>query len=308
MVLDSDRRPGEAEILTPLHPAYPSALRTIGVPPEILYVRGTLREEDRAAVAVVGARRASSYGMAAAEWLGRELARGGVTVVSGLARGIDGAAHRGALAAGGRTIAVLGCGPDVVYPAEHADLMAQVIQAGAVISEFPPGTEPLPHHFPQRNRIISGLSLGVVVVEGRERSGALVTADCALQQGREVFAVPGSVFAETSYLPHRLIQEGAKLVTTVEDILNELRLPQRPSPLPEPVPTLTGAEATVYAQLSLDPQHIDALALRCALQVAEVGRALLALELQGLVRALAGQRYVRTTWGHDGERISSCIE
>lgn len=290
----SRRLPGPAEELTLQDAAYPAVLREIADPPEPLYVRGTLDEQDRAAVAVVGARRASAYGLAVAEWLGRELVRHRVTVVSGMARGIDGAAHRGALMAGGRTIAVLGCGPDVVYPAEHEDLMGQIIDSGAVVTEFPPGTPPLPHHFPQRNRIISGLSLGVVVVEGRERSGALVTADFALDQGREVFAVPGSIFGETSYLPHRLLQEGAKPVTTVDDILTELRLPQRVDQIPALVPALEGVEATVFAQLDFDPQHIDALAERSALPVAEVGRALLVLELRGLVRTLAGQRYVRT--------------
>jgi DNA processing protein len=152
----------------------------------------------------------------------------------------------------------------------------------------------LAHHFPQRNRIISGLSLGVVVVEGRERSGALVTADCALQQGRDVFAVPGSIFAETAYLPNRLIQEGAKLVAAVADILNELRLAQPLPPPSETAPDLDGPEAAVFVQLSLDPQHVDALALRCGLPVAEVSRALLGLELKGLARSLAGQRYVVT--------------
>lgn len=285
--------PGPAEELTLEDSAYPAVLREIADPPEPLYVRGTLDEQDRAAVAVVGARRASAYGLAVAEWLGRELVRHRVTVVSGMARGIDGAAHRGALMAGGRTIAVLGCGPDVVYPAEHVDLMGQIIESGAVVTEFPPGTPPLPHHFPQRNRIISGLSLGVVVIEGRERSGALVTADFALDQGREVFAVPGSIFGETSYLPHRLLQEGAKPVTTVDDILTELRLPQRVDQIPALVPALDGVEAIVFAQLDFDPRHIDALAERSALPVAEVGRALLVLELRGLVRTLAGQRYVR---------------
>lgn len=227
--------------------------------------------------------------------MGRELARCGVTVISGLARGIDAAAHRGALVGGGRTIAALGCGVDVVYPSEHWRLMAQIIEAGAVISEFPEGVPPLAHHFPQRNRLISGLSLGVVVVEGRERSGALLTADCALQQGREVFAVPGSIFAETSHLPHRLIQQGAKLVATVDDILEELRLPKSPTHAATSAIALEGTDAALYAQLTLDPQHMDALALRCRLSVAEVARVLLGLELRGLVRALPGQRYVRTT-------------
>lgn len=295
MGLIARRLPGQVQMLTPQDPAYPTALRTIADPPQTLYVRGTLREEDRKAVAVVGARRASPYGVAVGEWLGRELARCGVTVISGLARGIDAAAHRGALVGGGRTIAALGCGVDVVYPSEHWRLMAQIIEAGAVISEFPEGVPPLAHHFPQRNRLISGLSLGVVVVEGRERSGALLTADCALQQGREVFAVPGSIFAETSHLPHRLIQQGAKLVATVDDILEELRLPKSPTHAATSAIALEGTDAALYAQLTLDPQHMDALALRCKLSVAEVARVLLGLELRGLVRALPGQRYVRTT-------------
>jgi len=286
--------PERVEVVRWGDPAYPAALRVIADPPQTLYVRGTLRDEDKAAVAIVGSRRASAYGVAVAEWLGRELARCGVTVVSGLARGIDGAAHRGALQAGGRAVAVLGCGPDVVYPPEHARLMAQIIQAGAVLAEYPPGTPPLQYHFPRRNRIISGLSLGVVVVEGAEDSGALITADCALEQGREVFAVPGPIFTQTSALPHRLVQQGAKLVTKVKDILEELHLPSPGPPAASPG-ALGGVEAAVYAQLTLDPQHIDALALRCALPVAEVGRVLLALELRGLVRALAGQRYVRAT-------------
>ncbi len=298
------------EVLKPQDPDYPAALRAIADPPQTLYVRGTLREEDRKAVAVVGARRASAYGLAAAEWLGKELARCGMMVVSGMARGIDGAAHRGALAGGGRTIAVLGCGPDVVYPPEHADLMARIVDSGAVMSEFPPGTAPLPEFFPQRNRIISGLSLGVVVVEGRERSGALITADYALEQGREVFAIPGNIFAATSHLPNRLIQEGAKLVTSIIDILHELRLPLS-GPLPSDTTLdLQGNEAAVFNELSTEPVHIDRLALHCGLPVAEVSRALLALELNGVVRSLAGQRYIavprtaRTAAPAGGRRVT----
>src|SRR5574341_54270 len=202
MGLLAPRLPGRIALLTLQDVAYPTALRTIDDPPQTLYVRGTLRTEDATAVAVIGARRPSPYGAAAAEWLGRELARCGVTVVSGLARGVDAAGHRGALAGGGRTIAVLGCGVDVIYPPEHHRLMAQIVEAGAVVSEFPPGTPPRKHLFPRRNRLISGLALGVVVVEGRDRSGAVITADCALDQGREVFAVPGRIFDETSRTPH----------------------------------------------------------------------------------------------------------
>ena len=288
------RRPQvQFEVLTLQDPGYPTALRAIADPPQALYVRGRLAEADRTAVAVVGARRASPYGVAVAEWLGRELTRNGVTVVSGLARGIDAAAHRGALQGGGRTIAVLGCGVDIIYPPEHGRLVAQITGAGAVLSEYPPGTPPLKHQFPRRNRLISGLALGVVVVEGREDSGALITADCALDQGREVFAVPGPVFAQTSVLPHRLLQQGAKLVTMVEHILEELHLAVQHATTSSVA--LQGAEAAVYALLTLDPQHIDVLALRCGLPVSEIGRVLIGLELRGLVRVLAGQRYVRAT-------------
>jgi len=282
--------------LTLADTAYPAALRTIPDPPSPLYVRGALRDEDRTAVAIVGSRRASAYGLAVAEWLGRELASCGVTVVSGLARGIDAAAHRGALQGGGRTIAVMGCGVDVIYPPEHRRLMAEIIEAGAVVSEFPPGTPPLRHQFPRRNRLISGLTLGVVVVEGREQSGAVITADHALDQGREVFAVPGGIFDETSRAPHRLLQQGARLVARVEDILEELGLAAlRPPTGAAPAAALAGIEAAVYAQLSLRPQHPDALALRCRLSVAEVNRALSVLEVRGLARAFPGQRYVRAT-------------
>lgn len=284
-------------LLTPDDEAFPAALRRIADPPQALHVFGTLAEADRNAVAVVGARRASPYGVAVAEWLGRELARSGVTVVSGLARGIDAAAHRGALEAGGRTIAVLGCGVDVVYPPEHAPLARAIAGAGALLSEYPPGTPPLKHQFPRRNRLISGLSLGVVVVEGREDSGALITADCALEQGREVFAIPGPVFSPTSALPHRLLQQGAKLVSSVADILEELHLPAA-QPHTAAV-RLEGPEALVYAQLSFEPQHIDQLAARCGLAAPEVSRALLGLELGGLVGVLAGQRYVRARGSDD---------
>lgn len=273
-------------------PRYPAALRAIVDPPRRLYVRGRVEDGDRVAVAIVGARRASPYGVAAAEYLGRELGRCGVTVISGLARGIDAAAHRGALAGGGRTIAILGCGVDVVYPPEHRRLTAQVIEAGAVVSEFPPGTPPLPHHFPRRNRLISGLSLGVVVVEGRDRSGALLTVDSALEQGKEVFAVPGSVFDETSRMPHRLLQQGAKLVARVEDVLDEFGLALRPLASGTSPVVGDGLEAAVYAQLTLQPQSLDLLALRCGLAVAEVSRTLIVLEMRGLARALPGQRYV----------------
>jgi DNA processing protein len=283
------------EVISCDDPAYPAALCAIADPPQRLHVRGTLRAQDGAAVAIVGSRRPSAYGIAVAEWLGRELASCRVTVVSGLARGVDAAAHRGALAGGGRTVAVLGCGVDVVYPPEHRRLMAEIIEAGAVVSEFPPGTPPLKHQFPQRNRLISGLALGVVVVEGRERSGAVITADFALDQGREVFAVPGRIFDETSRTPHRLLQQGATMVTRVEDILDEIGLAALRPPAPAgPSVSLEGIDAEVYARLDLQPQHPDDLAASCRLPVTAVSRSLIALEMRGLARSLPGQRYVRT--------------
>ncbi len=272
--------------------AYPARLRTIFDPPSSLYVRGQLTTADDLAVAIVGARRATAYGRIIAEHLARDLAACGITVVSGLARGIDAAAHRGALDAGGRTIAVLGCGPDVVYPPEHGGLMNDVIGHGAVVSEFTPGTQPHPGQFPKRNRIISGLSLGVVVVEGREDSGALITADAALEQGREVFAVPGRITDPTARAPHRLLQQGAKLVERVDDILEELHLslPARPAPV---TPHLEGMEAVVFAQLEVTPEHVDRLAVRCGLPVSAVSRTLTALECKGLAAAWPGARYAR---------------
>ncbi len=275
--------------------AYPSRLRTIYDPPSSLYVRGDIATAEAPAVAIVGARRPTAYGVAVAQQLARELAGCGVTVISGLARGIDAAAHRGALDAGGLTIAVLGCGPDVVYPSEHRRLMDEIIGHGAVVSEFEPGAPPRPAQFPQRNRIISGLSLGIVVVEGRENSGALITADAALEQGREVFAVPGRISDPTSRAPNRLLQQGARLVARVDDILDELHLPARGRPVIQ-APVLDEVETVVLARLDLTPVHLDRLVLQCGLPVASVSRALVTLECRGLVAALPGARYAR----HDG--------
>jgi DNA processing protein len=202
--------------------AYPRPLRDLPDPPGVLFVRGTLAPSDAMAIAIVGSRHGTHYGLTQAERLGGSLARAGLTVVSGLARGIDAAAHRGALAAGGRTIAVLASGVLNIYPPEHKSLAEEIAKQGAVISEAPPRAEPLAGMFPQRNRIISGLSLGVLVVEASTRSGALITARHAMEQGRDVFAVPGPITSRMSHGCHRLIRDGAKLVETVDDILEEL--------------------------------------------------------------------------------------
>jgi DNA processing protein len=274
-------------------PEYPARLREVPSAPPVLYLRGGLEAGDEAAIALVGARHATAYGQEMAQELARELARRGLTIVSGLARGIDAAAHQGALEAGGRTLAVLGNGLDQVYPPEHRSLADRVAASGALVSEFPLGTAPLPAHFPRRNRIISGLSLGVVVVEAGVGSGALITAHHALEQGREVFAVPGRVHARYSEGCHRLIKAGAKLVESWEDVVSELvpqlkgRKGKRPAP-PAP-PTLTAEEAQVYALLQEGPLHIDSVIVQSGLGGGRVASLLVGLEMKSLVRQLPGK-------------------
>ena len=204
---------------------YPPLLRAIGDPPPVLWVRGAIEALTRPAVAIVGSRAATPYALEVAARLARELAARQVVVVSGLARGVDGAAHRGCVEAGGRTLAVLGSGPDVIYPREHESLAARLCQDGAIVSELGPGAPPLPEHFPLRNRLISGISLGVVVVEASEKSGSLITARCALEQGRDVMAVPGSILGGRNRGSHALLKDGAKVVETADDILEELGWP-----------------------------------------------------------------------------------
>ncbi len=212
-----------ADVITLHDPSYPQALKYTADPPIVLYCRGRLTQ-DELCVAVVGSRKATWYGLDMSKRLSSELARHGVTVVSGMARGVDSRAHYGALEAGGRTIAVLGCGVDIVYPRENRNLMNEICSKGAVISEFLPGTEPMPFNFPARNRIISGLSQGVVIVEASEKSGSLITADYALEQGRDVFAVPGNINSVNSSGTNRLIREGARIITCAGDILDELNV------------------------------------------------------------------------------------
>ena len=273
---------------------YPRRLKVIYDLPPVLYVRGQLTEADEWAVTVVGTRRPTPYGRQAAEELTYGLARSGVTVVSGLARGIDAIAHRAALAAEGRTIAVLACGLDRVYPAEHAKLALDITQRGALVSDYPLGTQPRGEYFPRRNRIMSGLSLGVLVVEGDVKSGAMITASLALEQNREVFAVPGSIFSPQSRGTHALIREGAKLVQRLEDILEELNLTMVPQQLEvrETVPA-TDTEASLLRYISTEPLHIDEVCRRSGLPVATVSSVLAMLELKGLVRQVGPMSYVR---------------
>ena len=279
---------------------YPAWLRAIHDPPAVLYCDGLPETGDRQAVAIVGSRRATPYGLRVTEALAGELSRLGITIVSGFARGIDAAAHRAALAAGGRTIAVLGCGLDVDYPPGHKSLHVEIAAGGAVLTEFAPGTPPRAAHFPRRNRIISGLALGVVVIEAAEDSGSLITARLALEQGREVFAVPGPIEAPTSRGPHGLLKQGAKLVEMVDDIVEEL-LPQLDRSLQtlktEPIAALpkhvdlSSSERAMLDMMSREPLHLDELTERTGLTPAVVAGILLGLELRALVKQVPGQRY-----------------
>lgn len=279
--------------------AYPARLRQIADPPPVLYVRGELAAADEYAIAIVGSRRATPYGREVAREIAGQLARAGVVVVSGLARGIDAAAHQGCLQAGGRTIAVLGCGIDQCYPAEHARLRDAIAQQGAVISEFPVGATPEKWRFPARNRVISGLTLGTLLVEAPADSGAIITADFALEQGREVFAVPGNVDSYASKGCHRLIKEGATLIENATDILEALNLStaaleaETPVQPVLPVPLTPEAER-VLSLLGPQAKHVDQISAEAGVAPAQVLSALTLLEMQGSARRLPGNVYVRT--------------
>ena len=273
-------------------PGYPPALGHVADPPGRLWLLGarTGWGERSVAIAVVGSRDATAYGLAMAGRLGRELARSGITVVSGLARGIDRAAHEGALAAGGDTVAVLGCGVDVPYPRATLATRQRILERGCLLSELPPGTPPRREHFPRRNRLISGLSLGVVVVEAAARSGSLVTARHALEQGREVFAVPGPALAPRSRGPHQLLKQGAKLVETVEDVLEEF--PEIAARLSCAPGRSAAPSSPLLRELARQPDTADGLALRLGRQVAEIARELTDLELGGAVIRGPGGRFL----------------
>lgn len=282
------------DLLTIEDADYPGLLAQIEHPPPLLYVRGALAESDRWALAVVGTRSPTSYGKEATRQLVGDLACSGLTIVSGLAVGIDSIAHEAALEAGGRTIGVLGCGIDIIYPERNKKLAARIVENGAIISEYPIGTRPIAANFPPRNRIISGASLGTLVVEAPEESGALITVEFALDQGREIFAVPGSIFNRTSGGTHRLIQNGAALVHRADDVLEALNLMSLPvqqefaTILPED-PT----EAALMQHLSAEPQHIDVLCRASGMSTAEVSSTLALLELKGNVRHVGNMEYVR---------------
>lgn len=276
---------------------YPRRLREIDNPPPLLFVRGELTEADDWAVAIVGTRRATAYGKEVAHEIAASLAAAGVTVVSGFARGIDAAAHVSAWEAGGRTLAVLGSGLDKLYPAEHTALAEKIVTRGALISDYPLGTPPEASNFPPRNRIISGLSLGTIVVEAADDSGALITTEFAMEQGREVFAVPGNIFNRNSHGPNRLIQQGAKMILNAEDVLEELNLKMasHQAQARAQLSLFDGAdenEKKLLAHLSAEPLHADELSVLTSLPIATISSALAMMELKGMARQVGGMTYV----------------
>jgi len=300
-----------AQVITLEDETYPELLREIHDPPIALYVRGDLQKAcERPALAVVGSRRCSTYGVNVAESLSRDLASHGLTIVSGMARGIDAGAHRGALEGNGLTVAVVGTGLETTYPKEHKKLEEQIIEHGAVVSEFPLGTPPLPQNFPYRNRILSGLCFGVLIIEASEHSGSLITARMAQEQGREVFAVPGNITSQTSFGPNFLIKDGAKLVQIWRDVVEELPRDvkerlfgiERPTansaksnvqPIFEAV-DLSDGERKVLEILSADvPAHIDQLLISSDMNSSELMNALLGLEMKDRIRQLPGKSFIK---------------
>jgi DNA processing protein len=279
-------------VLTLMDVAYPALLREIDQAPPVIYVKGSLSQADDFAVAMVGTRRVTAYGQQVARDTSTYLAGHGLTIVSGMARGVDALAHQHALQAGGRTIAVLGCGVDVVYPPEHRKLADAIAENGAIISDYPMGTQPEGINFPPRNRIISGLSLATIVVEAGERSGALITADFAVEQGRDVFAVPGNVFSPASRGTNRLIQKGAYAMVSPQDVLDVLDLTQVEDfkDARQTLPADT-TEAKILQVMDYEPIHVDEICHEVNLPVEKVSAALTMMELKGMVQHVGGMRY-----------------
>jgi len=294
-VMDRIARSG-AEVITVLDESYPRILREIPGPPPVLYVRGTLPRQDEPTVAIVGTRRASSYGREATTQIASDLAAAGVTVVSGLAKGIDGFAHRAALDVAGRTVAVMASGVDIIYPPEHRQLAERIVESGALVSDYPPGAKPDAPNFPARNRIISGLSLATIVIEAPSRSGALITVGFAADQGRDVYAVPGSILSAASEGSNRLLRQGATPLTSAADLLDDLKL--SPSVVEEPGQIafpMTDDERSLYALVTSEPQHIDELAYGAGFTIAAASALLTMLELKGLVVNAGAQHYMATS-------------
>jgi DNA processing protein len=284
------------QVLTWEDKIYPRRLREIDQPPPVLYMLGSIETQDDWAVAVVGTRRVTPYGRQVAEELSHFLASHGISVVSGLARGVDHLAHEGALTAGGRTIAVLGSGVDRIYPPEHTRLAERITTQGAVLSDYPPGTPPESANFPPRNRIISGLAMATVVIEASVESGALITATFAVNQGREVFSVPGSIFAPQSKGTNRLIQEGATPLLKYDDILNVLQIgqvqeQQAARKTLQPDARVSSVEAQLLRVIVDEPQHVDEICAQCGLPIEQVSATLTIMELKGMVRQVGGMNF-----------------
>ncbi len=292
------------KVLTWHDPNYPHRLKEIYDYPAVLYIRGSLLPEDEWCLAVVGTRRATVYGRQVTEEIVADLAKSKITIVSGLARGIDSVAHHSALDAGGRSLAVFACGLDTVYPAENAALARSIMQQGALISEYPLGTKPRAENFPRRNRIMSGLSLGVLVAEAGETSGAMITANMALEQNREVFAIPGSILSPSSMGTNRLIQEGAKLVRDYTDILEELNLTAvaHQIEMKEIIPA-SDTEALLLKQLGAEPIHIDEVCRSSGLPISEVSSTLAMMELKGLVKQMGAMNYALAREAREEYRV-----
>ena len=293
------------KVVTCREDSYPARLKEIYDYPPLLYMRGSLEPGDEWCLAVVGTRRPTAYGRQITEEIVTELARNKIMVVSGLARGIDSVAHRSALAAGGRSIAVLASGVDIIYPAENAGLADNLMENGALISEYPLGCRPRPEFFPRRNRILSGLSLGVLVIEAGQGSGALITANLALEQNREVFAIPGSILSAASKGTNHLIQEGAKLVTDCVDILEELNLTTvaRQMEMRTVLPATGSDEALLLAKMGAESSHIDQICRSSGLPIATVSGLLTMMELKGLVRQTGAMNYVLAKEAREHYRV-----
>lgn len=300
--LDLDRELDKVEqagawLVTLADDDYPPLLKPLPDAPAVLYLRGMLTPSDQRALSIVGTRKATNYGRDAAYHLAKQLAGCGVTIVSGMAHGIDAHAHRGALDSSGRTVAVLGCGIDVIYPSDHGELARDIAQHGALISEFPMGTRPEGRNFPRRNRLLSGIALGVLVVEAPEHSGALITAEAAAEQGREVFVVPGNIFNAMCRGSNRLIQDGAKLVMGAGDILDELDIAYtfvQTRSTAEQIAPANETEARVLQHIGADPVHVDDLARLCEMPVAIISSTLTLLELKGTVQMAGHMQYCLT--------------
>ena len=287
-------RNANVRVLTWHDSDYPRAFRTIDDPPPILYVKGTLEPDDEVRATIVGTRSPTPYGKEVTRQLAGGLAESGVAVVSGLARGIDGVAHDAALKAGGKTVAIIGSGLDIVYPPEHRSLFERILGNGAVLSEYPLGSKPDAQHFPRRNRLLSGLSAATVVIEAGLKSGARLTVRSALEQNREVLCVPGSIYSPESELTNALIQEGAKLVMGVEDVLEELHVsgPPRQEPLPD-IAADTEDEARLLEALTHEPQHIDELSRSTGIPITQASGTLAVMEIKGSVLQVGRMNYIR---------------